>query len=99
MGNKGDLSIWCDHDEDYIWVTIKDSGPGIKEEIIDRIFESNFSTKKSEIKFGLGLGLSICKDIVEQHGGTITAKNSPQGGAIFTVKLSRNPDLIDETTH
>ncbi len=99
MGNKGGLSIWCDHDEDYIWVTIKDSGPGIKEEIIDRIFDSNFSTKKSEIKFGLGLGLSICKDIVEQHGGTITAKNSPQGGAVFTVKLPRNPDLLKDSTN
>lgn len=99
MGKEGTLTIWCDHDDDNIWVNISDTGPGISEEIIEQIFESNFSTKKSEIKFGLGLGLSISREIVEQHGGTIKAKNSPKGGAIFTVQLSRNPDLIDETTH
>ncbi len=87
MGKKGSLKIWCNFDEEHIWVSIQDSGPGIDEEIIGNIFESNFSTKKSEVKFGLGLGLSISKDIVEQHGGTISVNNSAKGGAIFTVRL------------
>ncbi|MCC5942715.1 MAG: cyclic nucleotide-binding domain-containing protein [Balneolaceae bacterium] len=90
MGKNGSLSIICNNDDENIWVEIRDSGPGIKEEIIDKIFESNFSTKKSEVKFGLGLGLSISKDIITQHGGTISAKNSQQGGAIFTVTLPLN---------
>ncbi|MEX0945079.1 MAG: ATP-binding protein, partial [Balneolaceae bacterium] len=72
MGKKGSLKIWCNFDGEQIWVSIQDSGPGIDEEIVQQIFESNFSTKKSEVKFGLGLGLSISKDIVEQHGGTIS---------------------------
>jgi signal transduction histidine kinase len=87
MGKTGSLEIRCNNDDKHIWVTIQDSGPGIKEEHLEKIFESSYSTKKSDVKFGLGLGLSICKDIVEKHGGTITAKNSQKGGAIFTVTL------------
>ncbi|WP_340103614.1 ATP-binding protein [Rhodohalobacter sp. 8-1] len=87
MGKNGSLFIQCETKSQQIVVTIEDSGPGIKEEHLDRIFESNFSTKKSDVKFGLGIGLSISKDIVEQHGGTISAKNSDTGGAIFTVRL------------
>jgi signal transduction histidine kinase len=87
MGKNGSLSIHCNNDPKHLWVEIRDSGPGIKAEIIDKIFESNFSTKKSDVKFGLGLGLSISKEIVQQHKGTISAKNSAKGGAIFTVTL------------
>jgi signal transduction histidine kinase len=92
MGKNGSLSIQSNHDDEQIWVTIQDSGPGIKEDVIDKIFEPNFSTKKSEVKFGLGLGLSICKSIIEQHGGTISANNSAKGGAIFTIRLPINPE-------
>lgn len=87
MGKKGSLEIRCSHDNENITVTIRDTGPGISDEIIERIFESNFSTKKSEIKFGLGIGLSISKDIIHQHGGEIFASNAPDGGAVFTVIL------------
>ena len=87
MGKNGSLKIRCNNDQENIWVTIQDSGPGIPEEYADKIFESSFTTKKRDVKFGLGLGLSICKDIVEKHGGSITAKNSLQGGALFTVTL------------
>jgi len=87
MGKKGSLTIQCRHDDEAITVTISDTGPGIDEQILERIFESNFSTKKSDIKFGLGIGLSISKDIVHQHGGEITASNAPDGGAVFTVTL------------
>lgn len=87
MGKNGSLTIRCNNDENNIWVTFQDSGPGIKEEIINKIFDSNFSTKKSDVKFGLGLGLSISKEIVQQHNGSITAKNSQKGGAVFTVTL------------
>jgi signal transduction histidine kinase len=87
MGKQGALSIHCTHDDDTIIVKISDTGPGIDEALLERIFESNFSTKKSEIKFGLGIGLSISRDIVHQHGGEITASNAPDGGAVFTVTL------------
>jgi signal transduction histidine kinase len=87
MGKNGSLFIHCNSDGDQIEVVIRDSGPGIPEDIMDKIFDSNFSTKKSDVKFGLGLGLSISKDIIQQHGGTISAKNATEGGAVFTVRL------------
>lgn len=87
MGKNGSLDIYCAAENDQIIVKIKDSGPGIPEEIIDNIFDSNFSTKKSDVKFGLGLGLSISRDIIHQHSGTISARNTPEGGALFTVRL------------
>lgn len=92
MGKNGSLAIRSGFDEEYVWVSIQDSGPGIEEDVMDKIFESNFSTKKSDVKFGLGLGLSICKSIIEQHGGTISANNSSKGGAIFTIRLPIKPD-------
>lgn len=87
MGKNGSFVIHCTSDESQIEVVIRDSGPGIPKEIIDKIFDSNFSTKKSDVKFGLGLGLSISRDIIQQHGGTISAENAPEGGAVFTVTL------------
>ncbi len=87
MGKNGSLIIQCSSDDEQIEVVIRDSGPGIPDEIIDKIFDSNFSTKKSDVKFGLGLGLSISRDIVQQHGGDISVKNDSDGGAVFTVRL------------
>jgi len=68
-------------------VTIEDTGPGIKEEHIPKIFESNFSTKKTDVKFGLGIALSISKDIIDEHGGSIAVKNVDNQGPLFTVTL------------
>jgi two-component system, NtrC family, C4-dicarboxylate transport sensor histidine kinase DctB len=62
---------------------IRDNGPGISEEHLKRIFDPFFTTKET----GLGLGLSISQHIVESMGGTLTARNSRQGGALFTLEL------------
>jgi PAS domain S-box-containing protein len=64
-------------------ITVRDSGPGIDEDDIPRIFNP-FYTKKEK---GTGLGLAIAMKIVEAHKGQITASNSPKGGALFTVSL------------
>ncbi|TVP78954.1 MAG: hypothetical protein EA353_07435 [Puniceicoccaceae bacterium] len=68
-------------------ISIADSGTGIDPAYFDKIFELNFTTKKTKSDFGLGLGLSIAKEIIEKHGGHIRAGNSPSGGAVFTVRL------------
>ena len=71
-----------------IFLTVKDNGPGIKEEIIQKIFDSFFSTKNGK---GLGLGLSSIKHLVEKSfHGTISVKNLPEKGCIFTVLLPKN---------
>ena len=64
-------------------LSIHDSGEGFATEILDRLFEPFSSTKET----GTGLGMSICRRIVEAHGGVITASNSPQGGAVIDVTL------------
>lgn len=67
------------------WVEIRvfDTGPGIPQEIRDRLFEPFFTTKAS----GMGMGLSICRSIVDAHGGEMTAVNRRWGGADFSVRL------------
>lgn len=64
-------------------LTVADTGPGIPESVRDRLFEPFVSSKES----GTGLGLTICRRIVEQHGGTIEAANRREGGAMFAVHL------------
>jgi signal transduction histidine kinase len=70
-----------------IKLQIEDDGPGISPENIKRIFEPFFTTKKD---VGTGLGLWVCKEIAERHGGTVEAKSDNQNGstgAVFTVLL------------
>jgi PAS domain S-box-containing protein len=70
---------------DRIVVTMRDTGTGIPEETLSRIFEPFYTTK--EVGKGTGLGLAITYGIVQEHGGQILAANHPDGGAVFTVEL------------
>jgi len=65
---------------------IRDSGQGISPEILDKLFDPFVTYGKVK---GTGLGLSICRRIVEEHGGKITARNHPKGGACFQFSLLR----------
>ncbi len=67
----------------WISIVIRDTGPGLSEAILDRVFEPFLSTKET----GTGLGLSICRRIVEVHNGFIGASNHPDGGAMFSIYL------------
>ena len=64
-------------------VEVADTGPGIPREMLPRLFQPFASTKDT----GLGLGLTISRRIVEDHGGTLDAENRPGGGASFFVRL------------
>jgi signal transduction histidine kinase len=66
-------------------VHVRDTGPGVPEHDRERIFDPFYSTNGN--RSSLGLGLSICRDIVNQHQGTIQVHNHAQGGAVFTVVL------------
>jgi signal transduction histidine kinase len=75
-------------DEERVTVAIRDTGLGISPDALPRLFESFFTTKKE----GLGLGLSICRTILEAHGGSIRAENDPAGGASFSLAIpTRSP--------
>jgi signal transduction histidine kinase len=69
-------------DEDFLEISIRDSGPGISEEDELRIFEPFYSTKDG----GTGLGLYVSKGIVERHGGEITVHSGAEGCA-FAIRL------------
>jgi signal transduction histidine kinase len=81
--NDGIISIKLSEDQNYHVVSIEDTGRGIPEENLQKIFEPLFTTKQK----GTGLGLASCKNIVEQHGGTIIAENNPTA---FTIKIPKN---------
>jgi signal transduction histidine kinase len=81
--NSGDVVISSSEDKANYEINIKNSGPPIPEELLDKIFEPLFTTKLQ----GTGLGLSTCKNIIEQHGGSIFVKNKP---TTFTITFPKN---------
>jgi C4-dicarboxylate-specific signal transduction histidine kinase len=68
---------------DYLLITVEDSGTGIDAENIDRIFDAFYTTKSH----GMGMGLSICRSIVESHGGRLSVSPAQSHGSIFRVLL------------
>lgn len=75
------------HEGEELVVRIEDEGTGIDPDKLAKVFEANFTTKNSSGSFGLGLGLSISREIVEKHGGTLTASNRAAGGACFEARF------------
>jgi PAS domain S-box-containing protein len=70
---------------DRALIEVTDTGPGVPEAIAERIFEPFFTTRSAQ--GGTGLGLWLSRTIVEEEGGTLTTRNRPEGGAVFTVSL------------
>jgi signal transduction histidine kinase len=85
MPGGGLIRISTEDGDGEFAVTISDTGPGIPEENLPKLFSPFFTTKK--VGKGTGLGLSVCYGIVKMHGGTIQAANNPAGGAVFTVRI------------
>jgi signal transduction histidine kinase len=70
--------------QDTIIIKFQDNGPGIEENVLPNLFTPFFTTKK---KLGMGVGLTICSESIQEHGGTLEASNASDGGAIFTITL------------
>ena len=81
------VAVWEAVDESGAQLSMTDSGPGLPADLGDRIFEPFVSSKET----GLGLGLPICRRIIEAHGGRITAENAPAGGALLRIALPAEP--------
>ena len=77
------LRVKSEAHEQGVQITISDSGPGIGQENVDQIFEPFFSTKSH----GMGLGLWICRTIIENHNGQLTASSGAGHGAVFLIAL------------
>lgn len=88
MGRGGTLTIGCKREDGGVRITIADTGPGVAEEVLDRLFDPFVTHGKSN---GTGLGLPITKAIVEAHGGRLQWSNRPEGGAEFAIWLPVNP--------
>jgi PAS domain S-box-containing protein len=71
---------------DFALIEVLDTGPGLPEAALDRIFD-RFERASPIERGGLGLGLYVARQIIEAHGGTISAANAPKGGAVFTTRL------------
>lgn len=91
-GGRLSVSTAYDQEHDMIEVHISDTGPGIPEETLERIFEP-FYTTKPESK-GVGLGLSVAYGIVRQHQGEISVRSQPGEGTHFTVQLPAGPRTL-----
>ncbi|MEZ9550058.1 ATP-binding protein [Vibrio breoganii] len=88
MDNNGKLSIHSalDADKQQIEIVFQDNGSGIESEQLENIFELNFTTKKQG-DFGLGIGLSVCQQIVHQHQGSISVASTIGEGTQMIVRL------------
>jgi signal transduction histidine kinase len=77
----------CSADGARVEVRVEDDGPGVAPEDRERIFEPYVRAGEGRRAGGLGLGLAICKRIVEAHGGTIGVSDRPGGGSVFAFSL------------
>jgi two-component system sensor histidine kinase HupT/HoxJ len=85
---KPELIITADVNEEEINIQFRDNGPGISELTMSKIFDPFYTTKP--VGKGTGLGLSISYGIIERHGGMLSVRNAPEGGAEFRISLPRS---------
>ena len=92
-GEGGAISIrTSQRGKEQLELRVTDNGPGIAEEIADRLFHPFVTTKPK----GMGIGLSMCKSIIDSHGGTIWVEKNPSGGASFAFTVPVAPDLGED---
>lgn len=94
MPEGGKLNVLTDVQEQYVVCIVEDTGVGMTEDILDRLFVPFFTTK--EVSQGTGLGLPVVHGIVTSHGGTIEVKSKPGKGTKFTIRLPIEPDSDQE---
>jgi two-component system sensor kinase FixL len=86
------ITIRSHRDPSGLAVEFEDSGSGLAPDVVPRMFEPFFTTKSD----GMGIGLSICRTIMRDHGGSIEATNGPGGGALFRLCLpTLDPQLLE----
>lgn len=80
-------------DPKHVRITVRDNGPGVPDEMRDRLFEPYATSKPT----GTGLGLAICQRIIFEHGGEISYRPATKGGAVFEIRLPvQGPSLLEK---
>jgi two-component system sensor histidine kinase MprB len=72
-------------------VIVRDRGAGIPPEDLEHVFDRFYRSAASRNRPGTGLGLAIVRQVAETHGGSVEARNAPDGGAILTLRLPARP--------
>lgn len=85
-GDRGWISVVCTDTPLFTEIAIRDSGPGFAPEELPRLFTRFYRGRRSG---GFGIGLALCRTILTGQGGTVTAKNHPEGGALFTIRFPK----------
>jgi PAS domain S-box-containing protein len=89
MPDGGRLQVGVNSGEDFVEIRVTDEGGGMEDEVLEQAFDPFFTTK--ERGKGTGLGLPICRRIVEEHGGVIEIRSQPAQGTTVSVRLPRPP--------
>jgi signal transduction histidine kinase len=84
-GKMGLIDIRTDCDDKQVWIEVRDNGPGIATEVVQKIFDPFFTTKDPGT--GTGLGLSVSQNIIQQHDGTLTVDSTVGIGTTFKITL------------
>jgi signal transduction histidine kinase len=87
MPGGGHLRVATRGGEGAVEIQVKDSGPGIPSERLQRIFDPFFTTKER----GTGLGLAMAQEVAQEHGGQLTCESAPGAGTVFTLRLPSAP--------
>jgi two-component system, NtrC family, sensor histidine kinase KinB len=95
----GSIRLWADRHGQYVHVSVGDNGSGIPLEVQSKIFDKFVQIKSDKALGGSGLGLTICKEIVRAHGGTIWVDSTPGEGSTFTFTLPAVEINLQEVSH
>ena len=87
-GDHGAVEILCEDTPLFTGIRIHDSGPGFEEDELHRLFERFYRGKDTKTS-GYGIGLALSKSIITGQGGTVSARNHPEGGAVFLIRFSK----------
>jgi len=95
---KSAIHISADSQPSAMKISIADEGVGIPKGCEHKLFEKFYRIKNEATQSGVGLGLAICRAIIEAHGGSISAKNAPTGGAVFSfvIPLDQSPPVMEQ---
>jgi signal transduction histidine kinase len=93
--NNGKVTVMAKVEDGQVEISVSDTGIGMEAQTIQRLFniETSFTTRGTQNEKGTGLGLLLCKEFIEKHGGKITVKSEPGVGSTFQFILPKNRDL------